>query len=404
MTLATELLGAPDLAAVRRIVQSSEPLALREAVEPLAAEVLRLMRTDARTALDVADRVAIAADAVGDTRLRARADWVRGHGLSGVLRNREAAEAYARAATAYREVGDPVGEAKVAIGWINALMYLGEYPKAVTIGSRARDVLRRHHLHPEAARLSMNLGNVHHRLEQQSEALREYDRALRAARRFADPVMLRVIQFNRANVLENLGHLRKAEELYGMVRSEALAAGETRTAGFAEYSLGHLELLRGEYGRAYHRLETARTVFENLDDAHYHTLALTDLAELLLEINGFARAKVLAHRAQGTAAQHGMRLEAARSALLEGIACVELGEWERAQARFESARGSFRREGNRVAQALCSLYVAELDRRRGRRARASRRLREAAAVFAAEGLPLRQASTQLRLAGVEVER
>src|SRR5262245_33621698 len=150
MTLATELLGAPDLAAVRRIVQSSEPLALREAVEPLAAEVLRLMRTDARTALDVADRVAIAADAVGDPRLRARADWVRAHGLSGVLRNREAAQAYARAAATYREAGDPVGEARVAIGWINALMYLGEYPKAVTIGSRARDVLRRHRLHPEA--------------------------------------------------------------------------------------------------------------------------------------------------------------------------------------------------------------------------------------------------------------
>lgn len=404
MTLVEELLRAPDLGAVRRVVESNGPGELREAVEPLATEVLRLMRTDARRALDVADRAGAVADAIGDDRLSARAVWMRAHGLSGVLRNREAAESYETAASTYREIGDPLQEARVSIGWINALMYLGEYAKALELGERARSVFVRRGLRPEAARLSMNLGNIHHRVERPTEALREYDRALSAAKRIGDPVMIRIIQFNRANVLTSLGRIEAAEELYRTVGSAATAAGETRTAGFAEYSLGYLELLRGEYGRAYQRLEAARSVFESLDDAHYLTLTLADLAELFVEINAFERAKSTGRLARSAAERLSLRFEAARSALLEGIACLGLGELTRAASCFESARTALEAEGNRVSGAIVDLYQAELERREGRPGRARQRLRSAIKVFAAEKLPLRQASANARLAALEIER
>jgi CHAT domain-containing protein/tetratricopeptide (TPR) repeat protein len=404
MSLVGELLEARDLASVRRFVAVREPAELRDAVEPLAAEVLRMMRTDTRRALDIAERAGVVAEAVGDPRLRARAAWMRAHGLSGVLRNREASVSYEAAASAYRKLGDRLQESKVSIGWINALMYLGEYPKAVALGEHAREVFRRRGLRAEAARLSMNLGNIQHRLDRPTRALREYDRALATARALADPLMIRIIQFNRANVLTSLGRLSEAENLYGEVGREASAVLETRTAGFAEYSLGYLALLRGEYGRAYQRLEAARAVFEDLDDAHYLTLTLADLTELFVEINAFQRAKAVGQTARAMAEQNNLRFEAARCALLEGIACLGLDELAGAGLCLQDARRAFRRERNRVSEAICALYLAELDVRGGRLGNAVRRLRAAAGVFAAEKLPLREAAANVRLAAVESER
>jgi CHAT domain-containing protein/tetratricopeptide (TPR) repeat protein len=404
MTLVRELLEARDLAAVRRAVARRSPPELRESVEPLAAEVLRMMRTDTRRALDVADRAVIVAAAAGDSRLSARATWMRGHGLVGALRNREAAECYASAAAAYREQGETLQEAKVAIGWITALMYLGEYAKALELGRKARNVLVRRGLLPEAARLDMNLGNIHHRVEKPAEALKQYDRALVTAKRLGDPVMIRVIQFNRANVLASQGRLDDAENIYRGVQEEAEAAGETRTAGIAEYSLGYLELLRGEFGRAYDRLESARTTFETLGDPHYLTSALTDLAELFVEMNGFRRAIAAGRQGRSLAERHGIRFEAGRCALFQAVANLGLDDLSAATAHLEDAARAFSLEGNRVSGSLCALYLAEIEARRGESDAAAGRLRQAAAVFAEEGLVLREAAAQARLAGVEVDR
>jgi CHAT domain-containing protein len=404
MALATEILEAEDLDQVRQAV-AGRPLAeIREAVEPLAAEVLRMMRTDARRALAVAERAAVVAEASEDPRLQARTVWMRGHGLAGVLRNREAAECYESAANAYRKLGDRLQEAKVSIGWINALMYLGEYAKALALGEKARTVFLRRGLFPEAARLETNLGSIHHRVERPAEALAQYDRALRTAKQVGDADMLRVIQFNRANVLTNLGRMEAAEKLYRDVGREAREAGETRTAGFAEYSLGYLALLRGEYEAAYKSLESSRTTFEELGDAHYLTLALTDLAELFVEMNAFRRALSFGRRARSLAERHGMRLEAARSALFEAVACIGLGEASNAATYLADAERAFRLEGNEVSGSVCALYLAELERRAGRLDRAAALLTGAARVFAAEGVVLREAAARTRLGFVELER
>jgi CHAT domain-containing protein len=404
MTLVQELLEARDLEAVRRAVARRSPPELRDTVEPLAGEVLRMMRTDTRRALDVADRAAIVAEAAGDPRLRARATWMRGHGLIGALRNREAADCYESAASAYRELGETLQEAKVAIGWITALMYLGEYPRALELGRKARAVLVRRGLLPEAARLDMNLGNIHHRVEKPADALKQYDRALLTARRLGDPVMIRVIQFNRGNVLASLGRLEEAERIYDDVRREAEAAGETRTAGIAEYSLGYLELLRGEYGRAYDRLESSRATFEKLGDPHYLTSALTDLAELFVEMNGFRRAIAVGRQARSLAERHGIRFEAGRCALFQAVANLGLADLGAAAAHLEDAARAFTLEGNRVSGSICALYLAEIEARRGERDAAAARLRQAAAVFAEEGMVLREAAAQARLAVVETDR
>jgi CHAT domain-containing protein/tetratricopeptide (TPR) repeat protein len=240
-------------------------------------------------------------------------------------------------------------------------------------------------------------------LERPLEAMRRYDRALKTARRIDDAVMVRIIQFNRANILTGQGKLQKAEEIYRAVGAEAREAGETRTYGMVDYSLGYLMLLRGEYGRAYETLDASRAIFEELHDPHYLTLAHTDLAELLVEINGFKRAHVHGRRARTLAERHAMRYEAARAALFQAMASLGMGRDADAATHLEHAYQAFRREGNRTAGALCAVYLAELEGRRGRPESARRHHRHSVEVFSRESMPLREAATLLRLARIEFE-
>jgi CHAT domain-containing protein/tetratricopeptide (TPR) repeat protein len=404
MSLKEEILSADSLERVADIVAATSKGSLRKSVEPLASEVLRLLRVDVKQALDVAERTCVVAEAVGEPDFHARASWVRAHALAGLLRTREACECYATAAKAYRRLGETLLEARVGIGWVNALMYLSEYKRALEIGQRARTALLEQRDLPAAARLDLNLGNIYHRIEQPLRALEQYDRALKVARAIDDAPMIRIIQFNRANVLTSLGEVEKAEELYQQVSAEAKRSGETRTAGLADYSLGYLLLSRGEYGRAYEALESTRTIFEELADPHYLTIALMDLAELFVEMNAFKRAQAIGRKARTLAERHSMRFEAGRSSLFQAIACLGLGELAQATAHLEDASSAFRAEGNRVSSSLCTIYLAELESRQGRREEASRLLREAARVFAEERLPFRETTTLARLASVELDR
>ncbi len=402
MTAPHPFVRATDRDELRRRVASSDDLP--GGVEALAAEVVRLMRVDTRRALEMAERARDVAEVADDPDLRARAAWSMGHALSGVLRMREASEAYESAADRYRAAGNSLKAARVSIGWINTLMYLGEYARAIEIGESARRTLRRHGELAACARLDMNLGNLHFRVERPGEALARYDRALRAARELDDPSMIGPIQFNRANALTNVGKLDRAERLYREVGDEARRSGETRTAGFVDYSLGYLLLLRGEYGRAYEAFDAARVVFEELNDVHYLTLTHADLAELFVEMNAFRRAKEAARRARTLAERHDIRFEAARSALLQAIASLGLGELEQAARFLDDAATTFRREGNEASGSLGAVYQADLDARRGEFESAVDRLRRAGEVFAREKMPLREATTTLRLAAAEMDR
>ena len=74
-------------------------------IEPLAEEVLHLLRVEPARALDASDRLTARVDSSSEPIHKARALWVRGHALAGVLRNREAFESYQRAARIYQRVG-----------------------------------------------------------------------------------------------------------------------------------------------------------------------------------------------------------------------------------------------------------------------------------------------------------
>ncbi len=399
--LAGSVLAAPSTAAAATLATSLDQATRSSLVEELAAEVLRLIRVDPQQALVVAERQA--AIACGHERLEARATWSRAHALVNLARPAEAADHYARAAVAYRHLGDPVVAARTALGHVDALMYLGRYDEAITVGKSARRVLQRHGEVRSLFRLDTNLANILHRVDRPAAALRAYDRALASARGLGDEAASRWIRFNRANVLTSLGRYERADATYREVRQEAESAGETRVVALVDYSLGYLRLQRSEYGQAFATLDSARAAFESLGDAHYLALCHLDLAELFLEINSFVRARQQASRARSLFSRAGLRYESAKATLFLGVATLGLGDDKPALLLLREAARAFRREGNRVSEALCGLYAGEVARRAGQVRLAENRFRAAEERFAAEKFRLRAAAAALRRARLAIQ-
>ncbi|MGQ0721476.1 MAG: CHAT domain-containing protein [Candidatus Eiseniibacteriota bacterium] len=404
MSLVEALLAAPDRESLGRLVAASAATDLARAVEPMAAEVLRLLRIDARRAFEVAERADIVARSTPDLEARARAEWIRGHGLVTVSRLREGLDSYRSAARSYEKMGKRDEVARIAISQVNALSWLGRYREALGLGESARRTLRRTGQAAAAARLDLNLGNVHHWSGRPRRALACYDRALRFARRDGDSSMARSIQMNRATQLSALGRLKESESLFREVRDEADAAGEGRHRAVAEYNLGYILFQRGDYGSAYDALDSARAAFEGLGDDMYLSGTLLDLAELLIEVNDFRRASRVAGEARELAESRGLYFERGRAALLEGIAALAQGGVGEARSRLAQARDAFREEGLRASEALADVYLAEVDARDGDRAGACARLESAVAVFRGEGMRLHEAGAELARAAAELER
>ena len=239
--LARSILAAPTSREAARRVRDAErthPGARDALVEELAGTVLRLLRVDARSALAAAERQAVAAR--GRPLLEARALWSRAHALTNLSRHAEAADHYARAASAYGRLGQPLLAARTTLGHVDALMYLGRYEEALSIGKAARSVLLRHGELRSIVGLETNLANILHRTDRPAASLRAYDRALRTARRLNDAQRSRWIQFNRANALVALGRFDEAEDLYRKVRSGAERTSESWVVALVDYSLGYL--------------------------------------------------------------------------------------------------------------------------------------------------------------------
>lgn len=396
MELADALLAAPDADSARSLARSASADALGPAVEAIAARVLEALRVEPRRALEIAELATLAAESSPDSLHRARAEWVRGHALAGLLRNGEALQCYEGAAREYARQGRRGDVARVGIGRVNALTYLGRYREALRVGEEARAVLLGTGQAAAAARMDLNVGNLYHRIEKPRRAMLHYDRALRAVRAAGDASMTRVIRLNRATALCALGRLDEAERLYGEIAEETAKAGETRILAFVEFNLGFIRFQRGAYGPAYDTLDSARRAFESLGDEHFLALTLVDLAELLLEVNAFRRASAFAERAAELAAKLGLRYELGRATLFDAIARLGEGDDDGARTRLERAAEIFREEGHEPSEALASTHLAELDARRGDRDSADARLRRAANVFRREHMPFHEANALVR--------
>lgn len=319
----------------------------------------RIMRSDLHGARQYARRVELlipylhGTDRAMTLRIAARYHHLSGH-------TAKAVGFYRQASMLYKSAGDDVSTARIGRAMVDALMYLGRYNEAVEIGKEALRVFQRHGLEMDRAQTLCNIGNVHHRRDDNPAALKSYDRALDIIRRAPDPGAMALIQFNRGNILTNLHRLKEADSCYIEAKTLYGQTGMELASAQAEYSLAYLQFLRGRITESLVRFEQVLATFERLGDQRGSAQTLLDMLEIRLQLNLFNAVEVGARDVIARFRMLGMRYEQAKCWYFLAKARAALEDLAGARAAIRSARPLIRQERNGAWDGSVQLLESRL--------------------------------------------
>ena len=150
----------------------------------LKARSARFYYDDPARALALGEEAVALATASGDPECLALALWTRGNACMFVDRYRQAATDFEEARRLYLDCGRPDEAARLAVGQVWALAYLGEFDAAHSLAAESQEVLiplaqssvadRR-----RLAGLINNLGIIYRRRGRYEMAVRQYKKAIK---------------------------------------------------------------------------------------------------------------------------------------------------------------------------------------------------------------------------------
>ncbi len=361
---------------------------------PADAQIERVERARARSAQAGLAAAARALGRIGSGTnrgtglvLRARLLRVQAHALRGLGRHAEASRDYRAATDLFEAAGLPLESARCAIGWVDALMYLGRYSQARRTAASALPRFVRAGERSAAARLLNNVANLEYRLDRPRQALALYTRARRGLKAAggANRAVLARVDANRANCLALGGRPGDAARLLRHAGNAFQQSGRALEAAGCDYALAYLLFLQHRYAEALFALAALEPRFAGLGAEDYRVLLDADASEIHLRLGRPSDAATAAARAAARAGELGMRYERAKSQYFEGVAHAARGEYSGARGCLANARRGFVRENNQVWIGQCELARAECDLAQHRGARALRGARLAAARFERAG-------------------
>lgn len=395
-SLVQALLDERDPRALRRLASGSPLLAdeagaraVQEGVFQRFFTLLQRDRADAQRAARVASTLAgisgspwMQATAL---RLAAASDFHEG-------RTQRARRHLERAAELFGETGDRLAAADAYRALVHVVIHGGDYDAAREAARRAKRLYARCGADPgRLARLEVNLGNLHHRLDEHERALAAYGRARRLFAKAGDGEWLASVAFNEANILATLDRTSEARALYETALAGFEQAGSAARVALAGYAIAGLDLLEDALDRALERLAEVRAQQSALGERE--GLAHTDLelAQARLRLNQAAQAEADARRALSyfKAAQH----DAEQARALATIAGAQLQKRQPSLALRSIAQGRahFERAGNAVGAAELDLGAAQARLALRDAAGAAVLARGAARLFARRGLLSKEA-------------
>jgi CHAT domain-containing protein len=353
------------------------------AASRLIARVEATRRERPERALELIERDFDAAARAASPRERGELWRLRGHVLRGLRRAREAAAAYARAERQFGRAGDLREQGRCAIGWVDALLYLGRYDEAMRVARAGRRQLSAARDPVSLGRLLNNEANVLHRLDLPERALRRYREARASLRRLGDTYEWSQMGVNEGNCLSLLGDCAAARRHYETARDAAEAKERPLDQLRAEYNLAYLEFLE-------HRHEAALDALASLGERSrargypsIAALARLDRAEILLRMGAHGEALEEANAAVKACAALGLRYEQAKAGTFAALAGFRLGQRQSAAERLEESLSAFHDEGNTVWTGEALVGLATLWWRERQPLAAAALLQAAALHFAA---------------------
>lgn len=362
--LVARLLAQPDRTACRALLstyaaQLDEPLA-----HLLKARADQLIRSDVQAALQIGQLLSDLSDYAGLPVARALALTTEANALAvGGLGDYERALArYEQAAAIYTALQRPVDRAKVLVGKVSALAFLGRYAEALRDGQAAVQLLQAYAQWQTLAGLNWNLAIVYGRQGDDMGALEKFDQVRTFYQDLgqAGEWCLPMVEQNRAIVLRNLGQF--ADSIAASQRAAQLFAqlGQTAELARAQQNLAVTYLVLGRYNEALELLDRASHIFVR-DGRHADALMVElSVADCLLHLRRFTEVLEQCQSIQARFAEHGTRLEIGQALLQEGMAFAGLERYREALASLQAAYACFQMEENAVWAAAAEMERAAI--------------------------------------------
>jgi tetratricopeptide (TPR) repeat protein len=331
-----------------------------EVVSDLAASVPRLVRSDRRRALNVAELAVEIASRLGNAEGVAQSLRAKGNALHGQGRNKSAIEHHQRALEIFRSVGNPDQIARTLSTSIQPLILQGKHDQALAHARAAREIFESLGDQWRLARLELNLGNILDRRDRFKEALASYESAYRylSIHSADDPEAVAAALHNIAVSCIRLNDFRKALAAYEQARRFAAEHAMHVLVAQADYNIAWLHYLRGDYSRAISMLREARETCRSSGDQYHVGLCSLDLSEIYLELNLSQEAEETARQGSAVFRHLGMQYERGKALANVAIALGQQGKADLALKLFLQARRILVKEKNKVIPSLIDLYRA----------------------------------------------
>jgi len=343
-----------------RTPDDRDALARRDVWDARAAEIGRLNASDPPRALVLAEAWV---DDASDPSGRALALKALAYALRSNGQHERADEAFGATELAFEALALPDEAARVRIGHVETLRYLGRYDDGIALAGRNLDYFRDRGegFALESARQTINLGLVHWRRGDLHAAHECFRRVRTVARRIQDRELAATASHNAGLVLTELGRYGEA------LRATRYAARWYRTLGLDErlsttrMNLGLLHIARGEYARALEELSASRALCDTLGLEQKRAAVDLDLATVYLALNLNRESAEASARGAETFRRLDLPFELA-TALARGAQAAErAGDLDGARADLTEARTIFARIGNAVWENVAAVQALRLS-------------------------------------------
>ncbi len=306
---------------------------------------------------------------------------------------------YDEAASIYRDHRKRVDQARSQTGKLWALASLGRYREALVIGRWARGVLKKAGERVLLANLVKNLGIIYGRMNEDEQALANFDEARRLYRENGAPAgSLPGLAYNRAIVLRNLGRFDESIAASESAIEQLDSLDQPIRNARAKQSLAVTYYVLGHYNQAVLLLAEVRAQFFKDGRARDALLAELFLCDCLLVLRRFDEVLSACSRIRAQFSRQGNRLEWSQALRTEAVAYAHLGEPERAKSSLAEARRVLEQEGNEVWAGHTDLEMAAILLREGRLEESGTFAARCAAIYRAHSMPSWESYANLGLA------
>jgi CHAT domain-containing protein len=242
----------------------------------------------------------------------------------------------------------------------------GRYEQALEEGRRADDWFLKNGDEDGHARLCVNLGNLYHRLDQHSQAVKYQHAAIKVFRKQKNDGALAACFLNLGDSLSMLDRFQEADRNFEKSQKLSLRLNLTELYIQAKYNRAYLSFLRGRFSDAIRGFNELREHYNSVGSFRHSALCDLDESEIYLHLNLSSDAFKLAKRAAEGFKQLGMKYEEAKARAFVGMGLTHVQQAGEALHVFAEAQRIFEEENNLYWAASLELYRAQLQFMLGR--------------------------------------